>query len=187
MNKYILETLKKAKEHNEIVSIHVDPLNQADCDIGYVDEISDSWVRIRAISREGYNGGYFISSLEKIFRIGIHDSYVKKIEFIKNNIMDVFKAVEFLLPIEENNIIYTTLKEAQQKELIVTLWTEDDGDSVIGYVDDFNEDTVKILVIDDFGEEDGFIVIALSEVVNIACNDRKCQVIKFLNKNKMHD
>ncbi len=183
MSKYILNTLKKAKIANQIISIHSDPSEQSKCSVGFVDQIKSGWVRLRAISPEGEEAGYEIRPLEEIFRIDINSDYENKIDFLRNNYKDIFEEVELSLPIEKGNIIFTTLKEAQQKHLVVILWTEDEFDSVIGYVENLEQDSVRILSIDDFGREDGFIILDLTKVTSVDCNSRKCQIIKFLNRN----
>jgi pimeloyl-CoA synthetase len=183
MNKYVVDTLKEAKDNNKMVSIHTNPFNQSKCNVGYVDEVNGSWVRIRSVSPEGEDDGCMVISVENIYRIGIDSKYTKKVELIKKNLPNVFKAIDFSLPME-SNIVYTTLKEAQKKELVVILWTQDERDSIIGYVKEFDLDTVKILSLDEFGENEGLDVVSLDEIIDIACNDRKCQMVKFLNKIK---
>jgi hypothetical protein len=166
-----------------MVSIHTNPSDQSRFIIGFVDQIDDTWARLRSLSIRGKDDGYEIISLKKIFRISINGRYEHKINFINNNRKQVFKEVELSLPIETDNVLYATLHEAHQKELIVMLWTEDEFDSVIGYVDSLDQDMVRILAVNDYGQEDGFIVLDLTEVRSIDCNSLKCQIIKFLHKN----
>lgn len=41
--------------------------------------------------------------------------------------------------------------------------------------------TVQILSIDDYGREDGFVVININEIVSADCNARKEQILRFLH------
>lgn len=184
MNSDIRLALKKAKRSGHIVSVHSDPSNQASCAVGYVDQIDDTWIRLKAISIDGENAGYEIRSLDDIFRIDINGAYEKKIGYLRKNTGKIFREVDLSAPIETDGILLSTLKEAQKKKMVITIWTEDEDDSIVGSIDHINENTVKILSIDDYGKEDGFILISIDEIVSVDCNSRKCQIIKFLNEKK---
>jgi len=182
MNNNIVLALRKAKKNNHIVSLHSDPFDQSKCTVGYVDQIDDIWIRIKAISTEGENAGYEIRLLANIFRIDVNGAYEKKIEYLRKNTGNIFRKVDLVSTIEENGILLATLKEAQERKMVITLWTKDENDSIIGLIDQVNDNTVKILSIDDYGREDGFILICISEIDSVDCDSRKCQIIRFLNE-----
>ena len=181
MDNHILTILKEARESNQIVSIHSNPANQAVCTTGVVDYITDSMVRLKLISPGGEPDGYKVRLLKNVFRIDVYSEYEKKIAFLNKNYNEILNEVKLVDPIENNNLIYSTLKESKQKKLIIVIWTDDEEDSIIGYIDDLNVETVKIVSINDYGQEDGIIILKIDEIREIDCNSYKCQILKYLN------
>jgi hypothetical protein len=81
-----------------------------------------------------------------------------------------------------SDILFSTFTEAKDKRVIIVLWTKDEDDSIIGYVESITPKTVQILSIDNYGKKEGFIVINISEIVAINCNGRKEQILRFLHE-----
>lgn len=183
MDKSLKKLLVEALNSKKIVSIHTNPLSQSECSVGFVDRLSDEEVRIRAISPNGEYAGYEVRSIDVIYRVDINGMYEKKINSLWNSRGKIFKENKLNLTVENDLIAITTLKEAYDKKMVVILWTEDKEDSIVGYIDEVNEETVKILSIDEFGRDDGSILVNLAEVVCVDCDTLKCQKIKFLHEN----
>lgn len=184
MSNDILACLKNAKRNGHVVSLHSDPTNQSRCVVGYIDQIDDAWIRLKAISPEGENAGYEVRPLDAIFRVDVNGIYENKIEYLLQNIDNIYQKNDLTYSVGIDGILITTLKEAKEKKLIVTLWTEDEDDSIIGLIDKVNESTVNILSIDDYGKKDGLILITIDEIVSIDCDNRQSQIIKFLSEKK---
>ena len=184
MTNLIKASLEEAKNTKEIVSIHLDPANQSECSVGFVEQLSNSEIRLLSISREGEEAGHEVRQLKDIYRVDIGGKYEKKIGFLNSKYEDIFCTTTLGEPEQDTALILATLKEAKEKELIVVLWTEDPDDSVIGYIKNITSDGVKILSVDDYGDEDGTIVLELEKITAMDCSSRKAQVIRFLNKNR---
>jgi hypothetical protein len=184
MDNSVVDTLKKARLAEEVVAIYTDISEPDKFSAGFVDQIDDTWIRLRSISSEGEDDGYEVRALKDIFKIAINGRYEQKIDFISNNREDVFKNVELDHSVEMG-VAVATLKEAQEKELIANFWMRAEGafHSVTGYVDNLDQDIVRILEVDNYGQEDGVLLLDLNQVVGVSCNDLRCQMIKFLNKN----
>jgi hypothetical protein len=175
--------LKEAKDKGYIVALYSEPYDQTAFDVGFIDLLTDKEVRIRSISPEGYYAGYEIRTLDKIYRIDIDSNYLKKITFLFNRSENFYREVELSDTIGNEGILFSTLEEAKEKKLIVVIWTEDEDDSVIGYIDGISEDVVKLMSIDDYGKEDGYIYLSIRSITDMDCNSHKCQLLSFLNKN----
>ncbi|OQY56746.1 MAG: hypothetical protein DRR08_00395 [Candidatus Parabeggiatoa sp. nov. 2] len=159
MRKDIKGVLKEAMPTHQLVGIHLDPSNMSSCSVGYVDAIDNTKVRLRAISHEGENAGYEIRLLNEIYRVDVNTFYLRKIDFLHKNRGQIVSETELIQPAENSDILFSTLREAKDKRVIVILWTEDRDDSIIGYVESLTSQTVQILSIDDYGRNDGFVVI----------------------------
>ena len=102
-------------------------------------------------------------------------------ELLKNNFGNIYFESKLSNAIEDDDLILTTLKEAKDKNLIVEVWTEDQDNSIIGYVESASTKEVRILSIDEYGQEDGFILITFASIADIDCDTRKCQQMKYLH------
>jgi hypothetical protein len=181
MRKDITSTLKGALLNHQLVALHLDPSNMSLCLMGYVDAIDNTLVRLRIVSSEGKSAGYGIRFIREIYRVDVDTFYLKKIEFLyQNRDNNIFSEVELITP--NSDILFSTFRKAKDKRVIVVLWTEDEDDSIIGYVESITPKTVQILSIDDYGQEEGFIVINISEIVAVNCNGRKEQILRFLHE-----
>lgn len=182
MRKDIKGILKEAMRNHQLVAIHLDPSNMLSCSVGYVDALDNTKVRLRSISTEGKNAGYEIRLLNEIYRVDVNTFYIRKIEFLHKNHDQIFAEIELIQPAENSDILFSTLREAKYKKVIVILWTEDKDDSIIGYVESLTPETVQILSIDDYGRNDGFVAINIKEIIAADCNARKEQKLRFLHE-----
>ncbi len=182
MRKDIKGVLKEAMQTRQLAAIHLDPSNMTSCSVGYIDAVDNTKVRLRAISSEGENAGYEIRPLNEIYRADVNTSYLRKINFLYKNHGQIFSEIELIQPAENSDMLFSTLREAKYKRVIVILWTEDKDDSIIGYVESLTPKTVQISSIDDYGKNDGFVVINIKEIIAADCNARKEQILRFLHE-----
>lgn len=73
------------------------------------------------------------------------------------------------------------LQFAVDEKLIVVLWGEDESDSLVGYVDALKQDTVTILNIDEYGEENGKSIFEIESITSMDVNTKREQILKFIN------
>jgi len=185
MRKNIKGVLKEAMSTQQLVSIHLEPSNMSSCSVGYVDALDNTKIRLQAISLEGENAGYEIRQLDEIYRVDTDTFYLRKIGFLHKNRGKIFSDIDLVHPGDNSDILFSTLREAKDKKVLVIfviLWTCDPDDSIIGYVESITPETVQILSIDDYGRNDGFIVVNLKEIIAADCNARKEQIIGFLHR-----
>ncbi|HEW97544.1 MAG: hypothetical protein DRR16_27695 [Candidatus Parabeggiatoa sp. nov. 3] len=181
MRKDIKGVLKEAMLNHQLVATYLDSSNMSLCLVGYVDAIDNTKVRFRALSFAGKKAGYEIRSLKEIYRVDVDTFYLRKIDFLQKNRGQIFSEIDLIQPAENSDILFSTLREAKDKRVIVILWTEDKDESIVGYVESLTPQTVQILSIDDYAREDGFVVININEIVSADCNTRNEQILRFLH------
>lgn len=82
-----------------------------------------------------------------------------------------------------DDIIHSSLKTLLNEKVIVIIWLEDDTDTIIGYVKQVDDNNVEIQIIDDFGREDGKVIIEIIDIQRMDINSKKAQLLHFLHEN----
>ena len=182
MENLFMLTLQDAQQRGVIVSLHTDVSDSSACSVGYVEQLSDCDVRLRAISPEGLPGGYEIRSLEDVYRVDIDGLYEKNIHFLSRHQGKIFQDAHCESAAEGESLLLSTLHDAaQHARKIVVLWTQDREDSIVGYVEDVHDETVKMLSIDEYGREDGMILVDVRALVSMDYNSTQCQVLEYVH------
>jgi hypothetical protein len=175
--------LQEAKLKNILVSIYDDIDDWSCCSVGYVDIVTDTHVRLCALSRHGKPAGLEIRCLSEIFKVEYDGKYEKKIQALAENQQRIFNQVE-LNDASSDNLIVDTLRQAKDNSAVIVVWGKDPSDSLVGYVESIDPEVVTMRLIDDFGDEDGMSAINIDEITDIDFNTLSEQVINFLYKNK---
>lgn len=182
----IKNILEEAKLSNSLVSIHTDPEHWNQFSVGYVDSITDTHVRIKALSRFGSAFGYEVRSISEIFKVESDGKYERKIEKLSKNQERFFHEVQ--LPHQASpDLIRDTLQQALDKSVIVVIWGSDPEDSLVGYVKKVDSEVVSLHLINEFGEDDGMSSIQISEITSLDFNTSPEQVRKFLYESRSND
>ncbi|WP_339717285.1 hypothetical protein [uncultured Sneathiella sp.] len=164
---------------NELISVYVDPDDWGRFSVGYVDKVTETHVRLRAISPFGEDAGFEIRPLSEISKIERDGKYEAKIENLRHNRGHVFTEIN---PDSQSsgNLIEDTLKQSHRDRAVIVLWGHDPDDSLTGYVEALGTEIVSIRLINEFGENDGVATMKLDEITSIDFNTRDEQVRKFL-------
>lgn len=175
--------LKEAQENNSLVSIYVDSDDWGRFSLGYVDLLTDTHVRIRALSNYGEPAGFEIRPLSEIVKIEVDGKYERKLERLSKNQGKIFAEVQPRSE-SEGDLIRDTLQQSLDESVLIVVWGADQEDSLVGYVEKLESDLVTLHLIDEFGEDDGVSTIGVDEVTSIDFNARSEQVRSFLYKAK---
>ncbi len=174
--------LESAKLSNTLVSVYIDSDDWDQYSVGFVDMVSETHVRLRAVSKNGEPAGFEIRVLTEIFKIESGGKYESKLEKLSQNQGKVFKEVK---PNAESSgdLVLDSLQQSLDESIIIVLWGSDPDDSLVGYVEKLDSDLVSLRLINEFGEDDGISTIEIDEITSVDFNTQSEQVRKFLYQN----
>jgi len=174
--------LEEAKSKNTLVSVYVDSDDWDQYSVGYVDVITDTHIRLRAISKNGESAGFEIRVLSEIFKVEFGGKYEQKLEKLIDNQGKIFKEIS---PKQDgsDNLIFSALQQSLNESVVIVVWGNDPDDSLVGCVEKLEGDSVSIRLINEFGEDDGLSTIEVDEITSLDFNTQSEQVRNFLYKN----
>lgn len=176
----ILET---ASSDNTLVSIYVDSDDWGNYSVGYVDLVTSTHVRLRAISKYGEAAGFEVRPLSEIVKVEYDGKYERKIEVLIKNQGQIFNEIAISNE-TSGDLVRDALQQSLDDSVVVVAWGNDPDDSVVGYVEKIEPEFVTFRLINGFGEDDGFSIIDISEVSSIDFNTQSEQVRSFLYRNR---
>ncbi len=179
----IKAVLENARDKNSLVSVYVDSDDWGRFSVGYVDAITDSHVRLRAVSKYGEPAGYEVRPLAEIFKVEFDGRYEKKIERLNQNQGKIFNEI---LPQRKSagDLIVDALRQSLDESVVIVVWGADIEDSLVGYVEQLENDVVTLRLINEYGEDDGRSSIEIDEITSVDFNTQSEQVRKFLFANE---
>lgn len=175
----IRTSLKKAMQEKRIVSIYTSD-DWSSYSVGYVTRIDSTHICLESITGSGESIGFEIRSLEEITKVETSGKYEQKIEILANHQGEIIHPVT--LPAPNRGIIHEILELAMQRKCVITIWTEGSDESISGYVSSFENDTITIQVVDEYGGNDGVSVIPQEGISSIDFCTKEEQLREFLNK-----
>ncbi|KHD05704.1 hypothetical protein PN36_25345 [Candidatus Thiomargarita nelsonii] len=178
----IKKLLEEAKAKNTLVSVYVDSDDWEKYSLGYVDLVTDTYVRLRALSQYGEAAGFEIRSLSEIFKVENDGQYENKIEKLSQNQGNIFNEVR-LSKKSSGDLVRESLQQSLEESIVIVVWGRETDDSLVGYVEKLETDLVSIRLINEFGEDDGLSTIEIDEITSLDFNTRSEQVRNFLSKN----
>ena len=175
--------LENAQSSRALVSVYVDSDDWGQYSVGFVDVVSETHVRLRAVSKNGESAGFEIRALTEIFKIESGGKYEHKIEKLNQSQGKVFKEVN---PKDESSgdLIFDALQQSLNESIVIVLWGNDPDDSLVGYVEMLDAKLVSLRLINEFGEDDGLSSIEIDEIMSIDFNTQSEQVRKYLYQDK---
>ena len=172
--------LREAKLNNTLVSIYIDSDDWGQYSVGYVDLVTNDYVRLRAISKNGEPAGFEIRPLAEIFKVEFGGKYESKIEKIFQSHEKVFNEIQPKKRSPENNLVVDTIQQSLTESIVIVIWGKDPDDSLVGYVEKLESNLVSIRLINEFGEDDGLSTINIDEISSIDFNTQSEQIRSYL-------
>ncbi len=172
--------LAHAQKRGIIVSLYDDYDDRDVFSVGYVDQISDTHVRLKAVNENCEFSGYEIRALSDIYKLEYNGKYEKKIQKINNNIYKVFKEIEPIMDIK-NNLVLSALMQSQKEKIFLCIWGNDPDDFQEGYVEKVSKKTIKFRLVNQHGEDDGVVVMKIDEITNVNFNSKRAQISSYLH------
>lgn len=176
------DVLTDAFRNHWMVSLHFDPSKQASCSLGYIQYFDNEWVLLESIGIDGANEGYELRKTEELYRVSLSGKYIDKISILHSNYSKVKNNVQLAVRkcVTARSILCDIISQIAGTNAIVTIWTEDSDDSIIGQIVKFTNNMVQIQEVDDFGEYNEIIYLKVDCIKAIDISSRKCQVLEFL-------
>lgn len=167
--------LQKCCENRDIVFLYLNDNDMGLQVIGYVDRYQEEVLLMDRLTEYGEYDGYMLLHTSDIQRVqigGKNGERMKKLcRYHPKNHNKILCRKEFL--------VFDFLESAKEEKLVVGL--EIDGEEIIGLVEQYNEDDVKVIILDELdGSEQGIAVIEIDSVSMYFMDTKKMQDIKLL-------
>lgn len=181
------DLLAEAQDAGRLVAIYTNsPDPYQSCAVGYVDVLNGQEVRLRSVSRHGEDSGYDVVLTDDILRVEVDGAYERKVEFLRAHLRE-WPLPKELPPVPYNeSILLTTLRQARENRLVVSLDTEDEEQVITGFVHSVDAESVRILMVDTFGNDDGETAVRIAAIREMSCNSLADQALRFLNAHKSY-
>lgn len=173
----MIELIERYYKEHKIISIYNDKEDTYRHLTGYIGAYNDNEMLIQHISSRGLYDGYIIIHRDTIFQLDCGGKYENKIEILYR----VKKQTHEKIEVEDNAILYSTLKYAQKNNYIICAELQD---SIIrGFVKEYGEETICIDAITEFADKDGISEIKLDEIIILSVDTEDEQDLLLLKQN----
>ncbi len=174
--------LQSALSEKRIVSLHFNPDNQSTFSVGYIVYFDAEWILLESIDTDGADEGYELRDHESLFRVDARGKYEDKIELLSKQ----YKPGQRELIISHETmgdmpVMEYLFQESKKNNRIIVVWTDDEYDSIIGYVTSYGESVVAIQEVDDYGNRDAEIYLKIESVRSLDIDSKKCRMLEFLH------
>ncbi len=157
--------------------------------VGYVKELTSENITIDEINEYGWPIGTSTFKVESLINIITDDKTLKCLKYLEGQGEH--------LSLQKCITVWGTGYEIKEhitnkmiEKEIITLFVEDelnDDTNIIGIVDDVDETSVLICLIDRYGENDGTILVPLDTITGVRWGSMEDQARGLLNKMTKHE
>lgn len=171
MNKIFREYLEKAKKENSLIAIRSNTDDTDKFSAGYVLQLTDDIISIKAINPHGLPDGVFIIKTTDLYGIDFDDRYLKRLRKRMEGSKKLFSdtpSPNFFSDSENN--IRTVLEQAKEKGQMVNVNLYHDL-GFYGYIQELNETEFSIKAFTEYGEYDGISIYLIEDIRNIYWDD----------------
>ena len=174
---FVLDVIRKCFEDGNVASFFCNP-DYTDLHLtGYVAKYSADEVLIAHISVHGYYDGFILKPVKDIYRIDYAGNYETKIARLYKQRK---QGHPNLGGIGDGEIMPSLFSYAKDNSLIICLEFQDN--LLRGFVNNYNDNTICINIIDDYGCDDGISVINLEDILTVSVDTDDEQAALLLYK-----
>lgn len=141
-------------------------------EVGTVVALNDDMLAFQSYTKNGFDDGIVVLSVDSIFRVETNSQYLNK---MKKLISD-FSISKIASLIDENNIIDSLLHIAlERKEIVSVKLLGNKYIDFTGFVERIENGECKFKVIDEYGFDDGFSYADIADITEMSymCEDDK--------------
>lgn len=172
------DLIKFCYENQKVVSLYLDKDETCSHLTGYIYNYNDSEILVAHMNPRGEYDGFVFEYVCNIYRIDYDGEYEDKIKTLYKLKKQSHPQIENF----ESGILPTLLNFAKNNKLLISI--EMDDNSVIGFVDRFDNNRIRIETVNDYGSYSGITVMSLGEIETLVVDTDFEQDLKLLTKLK---
>jgi hypothetical protein len=173
-------TLRKAKQNGDIVSIHYTPQDYEDVYCGLVDCIRDGEFRLKIYRRYGRPDGWFAMRLDDIIIVDIGGEFELRLSYLIAH--KPSPPLGLSLPTVRNgSVLYSTLRQAKDANMVVKVNLTGGQYSVGGIVHAVDSHELAISSFNTYGMGTGIETVRMANVHSIELGDADCLMAQHLH------
>lgn len=173
----IINSIKFCRDKRKVASVYLDKEDTCHHLTGYITACNDDEVLIAHINTRGEYDGFVYEYASNVYRVDYDGEYEDKIGTLyklKHQSHPQFEP-------DEENILFSLLKFAENSKLLVSL--EDEDNSVTGFLKSFSDTQIELETVNEYGKYSGVTVIDLEMVETISVDTDYEQDVKLLADN----
>lgn len=160
-------------DYSKVISVFCDRSRPETHLSGYMGGLSDDEMILKHISKDGFYDGFILIHLSDIFRIDFDGKYEQKLQ----TLYEYRKQIHPIIG-EHESLYLSLLCFCKAQNLIVSIELEES--QLAGFLIHFDYDSVRLLVIDDYGMPNGETVVDSNEILSIAVDTSSEQNMRIL-------
>ncbi|MDX2304233.1 MAG: hypothetical protein NW226_15625 [Microscillaceae bacterium] len=188
MNNLFYKIAEKAQAEDKLVAVYEDLENPNKFLVGFVKALNDAEIYIHMVSNAGEEDGYSLIRWERIHQITYFNRYLKRLFSLFQNSSDFSDedherddaGVENW---EDKNILKALVERAASLNQLIQLDFYY-NDWVVGYILDFDEESILVEEISSDGDEDGFSCYRLGDIVGLTGDTNYLKKVEFYYQNR---
>lgn len=163
----IMTHLIRLKEAGELVLIYSDPESTGSCSAGFITRIYDEEIILAHFLNTGGYDGFVVIPVADIFNVEYDSKYARKIR----KLADHYKVQHPEIQAPGENGFLTLLEHARREHLVVSgVINHSDIIDYQGFVKEINGWLCTIAQLDNYGSDDGAIIIDASGTTQLTCD-----------------
>lgn len=174
----MLNILSELYETGKFASFYTN-FEKQDCfHFGKIIALNENNAAIQLLDTDGQDDGVMIIDVNNIFRVELDGQYYNKMR----KLFSLEEIVDYDFKIEKgDDIIKAVLSHAALNKVIVSIELCESGyNNIVGFVLEINGNECKVLLIDDYGEEDGHTYFSTDCISSIAYSRKEEKIIQLL-------
>lgn len=175
------QKLEKYCMKKELISLYADIENTDKFLTGYINSVDDFGVVVNHITPHGTYDGYVYISMDDIFCLEMHSKYIEKIKkLMAKNYQENHKKLE----IDNNQSLFMNYLIFAKKNHMLISWQicGEQYAMSTGFIEEIENEIIKISKITEFGEKDGETFVKLDCINSCQCDTTDEQLLMELLK-----
>ena len=173
----ILEQIQKEKK---LVSLYGHMGGEQTVLTGYILYMTEEELLMAKISSRGEYDGFVLQRPKCFFRAETDGSRERRMGTLY---LHKKKSHGRIYKLDQQTCIDALLRYAKEQGLLMNFNMDEDGKySILGFIQDFSKNFIKIQKIDQDGFEDGFVYLDVQKIVSCRCDTAGEQDILLLNR-----